>query len=84
MAADTDLLRNIANRKDLLEIGRKAVEDVLIDWRDSRLSLLNRGNGLVVCERDGGHSDIIRMGAETAIKIGLEAIAKHLEAGHGS
>jgi len=43
----------VANDANLLEIGRKAVEDALIEWRDDRLSMPTRGNGLVICEKDG-------------------------------
>jgi hypothetical protein len=59
-----------------LEIGRKAVEDVLIEWRDERLSALGRNNGLVIRERDGRDSSIIRLTIEDALRIGLKAIAK--------
>ena len=69
-------LEEIAQDRALLEVGRKAVEDVLIEWRDSRISMFNRGNGLVIREKDGKDSHIIRMGPEDAIRIGLEAIAK--------
>ena len=73
------LLRLIANDNIALEVGRKAVEDELIDWRDRRLSQMTRGNGCVVREVDGTPSHIIRFGPETAIRIGLLAIADHLE-----
>ncbi|KKM24920.1 hypothetical protein LCGC14_1600140, partial [marine sediment metagenome] len=66
-------LEEIAQDRALLEVGRKAVEDVLIEWRDSRISMFNRGNGLVIREKDGKDSHIIRMGPEDAIRIGLEA-----------
>ncbi len=61
---------------ELLEIGRKAIEDVLIEWRDDRLSMLGRANGLVIKEKDGGDSSIIRFGPEMALKIGLKAMAQ--------
>ena len=59
-----------------LEIARSAIEDVLIEWRDNRMSTL-RANGLVIHEADGRESSIIRMGPETAVQIGVEAIRKH-------
>jgi hypothetical protein len=59
--------------RDELEIARKAVEDELIERRDSRLGLLRR-NGLCVAEMDGTPSPIIRMGIEEALDIGLKAI----------
>lgn len=65
----------------LLEIGRKAIEDALIDWRDNRLSEFTRGNGLVVREKDGKDSSIIRFGPETALKIGMKAMGETLKGG---
>ena len=62
--------------KESLEIGRKAIEDVLIEWRDNRLSECNRGNGLVIREKDGKDSSIIRFGPETALRIGISAMLK--------
>lgn len=63
------------------EIGRKAVEDALIEWRDDRLSMLGRRNGLVVAERDGTPSSIIRFGFETGMKIAVDAILAAAAAG---
>ncbi len=77
----SEIIRAIADDKGLLEIGRKAIEDVLIDWRDSRLSELMRGNGLVIREKDGTDSPIIRMGPEIALRIGMRAIADALGSG---
>jgi hypothetical protein len=71
-------ITKLANNDELLEVARKAVEDVLIELRDARISLLFRGNGLVIREADGGESYVIRLGTEDAMRIGLEAIAKHL------
>ncbi len=68
----------IAEDLKLLEIGRQAIEDMLIEWRDSRLSEFSRGNGLVIREKDGKESSIIRFGPETALYVGIKAIAKHL------
>ena len=61
---------------ELLEIGRKAIEATLIEWRDSRLSMLNRANGLVVKEKDGSASSIIRFGPEAALRIGMKAMGQ--------
>lgn len=70
-------IEEILLSKELLEIGRKAIEDALIDWRDDRLSEFTRGNGLVIREKDGNDSSIIRFGPETALKIGIKAMLKH-------
>jgi hypothetical protein len=72
-------LRKIIESEELLEIGRKAIEDVLVDYRDSRIFLPFRNNGLVIKERDGRYSDVIRMGPEGALRIGLKAIADYLD-----
>ncbi len=74
-----DVLREVAADEDLMEIGRKAIEDALIEFRDSRMFVL-RNNGFVVKEPDGEQSSIIRFGPETGVRIALEAIAKHLAA----
>lgn len=71
-------LEEIAENPELLEVGRKAIEATLVDWRESRLSEFMRGNGLVIREKDGSASSIIRFGPEAALKIGLKAIAEHL------
>jgi hypothetical protein len=72
-------LQEIIESDELLEVGRKAVEDCLVDFRDSGLSMLNRNNGLVIKSKKGDSSHIIRMGPEDAIRVGLKAIKEHLE-----
>lgn len=72
-------LEELAENDELLEIGRKAVEDVLVDMRDSRLSIMGRNNGLIIRERDGSDSHIIRLGTEQALSIALKAIAAELD-----
>lgn len=72
-------LKEIIESPELIEVGRKAIEDELIEMRDSRIGILNRGNGLVVRERDGSPSDIIRLGTDHALLIGFKAILKHME-----
>lgn len=71
-------LKEIYENEELLEVGRKAIEDVLLQYRDYRISEFNRANGLVVREKDGSSSNIIRFGPETALKIGLKAIAEKI------
>jgi hypothetical protein len=74
---NTDSLLAITRNLELLEVGRKAIEDTLLALRDSRISAF-RNNGLVCKERDGSDSHIIRLGPEHAIQIGLKAIAVYL------
>ena len=71
-------LRKIANNDELLEVGRKAVEDLAIEFRDSGIMQM-RNNGICCRYCDGTSSDVIRFGPETAIKVGLEAIANFIE-----
>jgi hypothetical protein len=75
---DASALRALADDDALLEVGRKAIEDALVEWRDSRISTL-RSNGFVIRERDGGGSSTIRFGPEDGLRIALKAIADHLE-----
>lgn len=76
----SDELRELAeDDKMLWEVARRAIEDTLMDFRDSGLSFLERNNGLVIKYADGTPSSIIRLGPEDAVRIGLQAIADHLE-----
>jgi hypothetical protein len=63
---------------ELLEAARKAIEDELLELRDMRIGVL-RNNGLVIKERDGSLSSIIRMGPEEAVIIGYRAIYEALK-----
>lgn len=56
------------------EVARLAVEDALVKLRDDRLSLLFRNNGLVIKERDGSDSGIIRLGFEGGLRVAISAL----------
>lgn len=71
-------LKDLVGNEELLEVAKRAVEDTLIDFRDSRLSVVSN-NGLVIKEKDGRDSHIIRFGIDHAINIGLKAILEHLD-----
>lgn len=75
---DEQVLRRIADDPMVLEIGRRAIEDELIEWRDDGLQEMFRNNGLVVKSVDGMSSSIIRFGPEFALRIALIAIADSL------
>jgi hypothetical protein len=79
----TDALEEAANDPSLLEVGRSAVESVLIEFRDRRISVLGRGNGLVIRERDGADSHLIRLSTEDALAIALKAMAAELSKRNG-
>ena len=61
---------------DALTAAHLAVEDVLIERRDARIGLLGHANGLVVNEKDGTHSTVMRMGTREALEIGIAAYLK--------
>ena len=69
----------ILENPELLETARKGIEDQLIDLRDSRIGILNAGNGLVVREKDGESSSIIRMPTLTAIECAFRIILEKLQ-----
>ena len=73
-----NILRSLAKNEDLLEIGRKAIECNLTEYRDARLSEF-RENGFNIKEVDGSPSNIIRFGTQAGLIIALNAIADYLE-----
>jgi hypothetical protein len=60
-----------------------AVEDVLLDLRDSRIGILGPANGFVVKEFDGTPSPIMRLGTRDGLRIGIRAYLSALEASNG-
>jgi len=73
------MLRQAAEDKELLFVAHKAIEDILVEWRNLRLSTPFVANGLVIREYDGESSSTIRMSTREAIVTALNAMAKHLE-----
>jgi hypothetical protein len=63
-----------------LTVAHQAVEDALVEFRDERISVLNRANGFVIRERDGTPSDIMRLGTRDGLRIGVRAYLEALEA----
>ena len=59
--------------EDALTAAHVAVEKVLIEFRDERISVINRANGFVVREKDGAPSDIMRIGTRDGLAIGIRA-----------
>ena len=60
--------------------GFMAVEDVLIEFRDARLSILGYANGVVVNEKDGSPSPMVRMRTRYATDLAIETAAPLIEA----
>lgn len=52
------LLLKVADSPDLLEVGRKAIENCLVEYRNARISEI-RSNGLVIRESDGTPNGIV-------------------------
>lgn len=65
--------------EDALTVAHQAVEDVLIHFRDERISVLGHGNGFVVLERDGKPSSMIRLGTRDGLKIAIRAYLEAVE-----
>ncbi len=60
-----------------IEAARRYIEDLLIEFRDMRVSIAPggpAGHGLVVRELDGKSSDIIRLRTAEAIRIAVKAM----------
>lgn len=72
-------LRTLADDHELLwSVARKAIEDKLIEWRDSGMFVL-RNNGFTIRYADGTPNEIIRFGPEVGVRIALKALADHLD-----
>jgi hypothetical protein len=62
-----------------LSTARRSVEDVLVMLRDSRISSLTCGNGLVIRETDGTDSSAIRLSTVDALEIGIRTYIAALQ-----
>lgn len=78
-----DFIKSISEDPEMIRVAHAAIQNTLVEFRDSHISLLGRGNGLCIRPRDSkGRTDdpfIIRLGPEDAMRIGLDAIAEHLK-----
>jgi hypothetical protein len=77
------LLRQIADDPDLMQAVHLAVEDHLIELRDSGMMIGGAmglpANGFAVRNKDGSPSEIIRLGTRPGIQYALRALADHLD-----
>lgn len=71
-------LRALAAEPIAIEHARATIENRLLEWRESRLSIIG-GNGLVVREADGECSSVMRMSTRDAVTLTLQALADFLE-----
>lgn len=74
--AKAEALSETAESPEALERARRRVEDELVEWRDSGLSVLGRNNGLTIRGRGGEDSAIIRFGFEDGFRLALIAEAE--------
>lgn len=78
------LLRRIADDPELMQAAHLAIEDELIELRDSCMMIGSSvglpANGFVVREKDGSPSPVIRLGTRPGIVMALKAIADRIDA----
>lgn len=67
------------SREAPIDRAHVAIEDALLEWRDARRSQPFAGNGLVVRERDGTPSDIIRLRVPDALRIAVPVLLEDAE-----
>lgn len=76
-------LRAIADDPDLMVAAHLAVEDHLVELRDSCMFIGGPdslpANGFVIREKDGSPSEIIRLGTKPGIRMALKAIADKIQ-----
>ena len=71
-AALVDVQREVDLDEVALEAARRFVEDTLVWRRDARVFVLG-GNGLVIRERNGEESCIMRLSTRDALTLGIRA-----------
>lgn len=59
--------------EDALTAAHKAVEDVLIELRDSQIGLFGPANGFVIRGHDGTPSEVMRLGTREGLRIAITA-----------
>jgi hypothetical protein len=64
--------------EEALTVAHVAVEDLLVDMRDSHMFTL-AANGLVVNNKDGSLSDIKRLGTRQGLQLGVETYLKNVK-----
>lgn len=64
--------------EEALTAAHIAIEDMLVELRDRRISMMNR-NGFVIHERDGQPSSVIRLGTRAGLEVGIRAYLAALD-----
>lgn len=75
-----DAIRRVAGDKTVAEVAVNEIRTTLIEFRDSRISFFNKGNGFAIVEENGQPSPHIRIWTPDAVRMTLEAVSKHLRA----
>lgn len=65
--------RSVVIDEHALTMAHAAIEDVLCELRDSRISVMGPANGFIVRERNGELSPIMRLGTRDGLRIAIEA-----------
>lgn len=76
MAADADFTRERHDEDidiDALRVARRVVEDVLVDLRDNRVSVMSAGNGFAIRDMDSPGPSLIRLSTIEGLEIGIRA-----------
>ena len=82
---DSVVLRRAAETTEMLEAGRKAVEDVLVEFRDSCISIPFQGNGFGIRDKEGKDVGVlIRLSTADGLRIALKAMADHVAENAGT
>lgn len=63
-------------QRNTLRLMHIAIENTLIELRDSGLGVIGSANGFVVKEKDGSFSKIIRLGTQAGLRVALEFFRK--------
>ena len=62
-----------------LRAAHMAVQETLVEFRDSRVSMMNAANGFVIREADGKDSSMVRLTTREGLRIGIAAYLHALD-----
>ncbi len=72
-------LRKLATDPKILKRIHLTIEDLLVEFRDSGIGLIGPANGLIIKEKDGSSSDVIRLDTRGAVRLTLKTLADILD-----
>lgn len=67
--------------EDALTVAHVAIEDVLVELRDARISTIGPANGFVIHERDraGDGRFIMRLGTREGLRVAIKAYLQAMD-----